>query len=113
MMVIEIMVGSGMRQLSSAIGAHFRSFGFEQHDSGIKQIHTLPGTCTFKLVTLSMAGFDQELLQAVCLRGGACLWRLANGALCARGLFRLGNRASGTGFNRLDSLDPPLAGCQR
>ena len=102
-----------MRQLSSGVGTHLRSFGFEQLDSGIKQILTLLGTCTFQLVTLSMACFDQELLQAVCLRGGGCLWRMANGALCARGLLRLGNRASGTGFNRLDSLDPTLAGCQR
>ena len=113
MMVTEIMVGSGMRQLNSGIGAHFRSFGFEQLDSGIKQILTLLGTCTFQLVTLSMACFDQELLQAVCLRGGGRLLRLGNGALCARGLLRLGNRTTGTGLDRLDSLDPTLAGCQR
>ena len=51
MMVIEIMVGSGMRQLSSGISTYFRSFAFEQLDSGIKQILTLLGTCTFQLVT--------------------------------------------------------------
>ena len=112
-MVIEIMVGSGMRQLSSGISTYFRSFAFEQLDSGIKQILTLLGTCTFQLVTRSMACFDQELLQAVCLSGQGRILKLGNGTLCARGLLRLGNRASGTGLDRLDSLDPTLAGCQR